>query len=85
MEKFCPESCCVVGNHYSLKGKHERAVLYFQRAIKLNSRFVLPCVCCALCYREPRPVIVFCWYRISVVARDQTAHLMFLKIECSYN
>jgi anaphase-promoting complex subunit 8 len=38
VEKFCPESCCVVGNHYSLKGKHERAVLYFQRAIKLNAR-----------------------------------------------
>ena len=30
VEKFCPESCCVVGNYYSLKGQHERAVLYFQ-------------------------------------------------------
>jgi hypothetical protein len=53
VEKFCPESCCVVGNHYSLKGKHERAVLYFQRAIKLNSRYALHCLhtrACALIF-----------------------------------
>jgi len=40
VDKFCPESCCVVGNYYSLKGKHENAVTYFQRAIKLNSKYV---------------------------------------------
>jgi anaphase-promoting complex subunit 8 len=28
----------VVGNYYSLKGKHERAILYFQRALKLNPK-----------------------------------------------
>ena len=39
VDKFCPESCCVVGNYYSLKGKHENAVTYFQRAIKLNSKY----------------------------------------------
>jgi tetratricopeptide (TPR) repeat protein len=33
-----PETCCVVGNYYSLKGKHERAILYFQRALKLNPK-----------------------------------------------
>lgn len=38
VEKFCPEACCVVGNYYSLKGRHESAVTYFQRAIKLNSK-----------------------------------------------
>jgi hypothetical protein len=42
----------VVGNHYSLKGKHERAVLYFQRAIKLNARCVclVPCLTCCLVF-----------------------------------
>ena len=24
--KYTPESCCVVGNYYSLKGEHEKAV-----------------------------------------------------------
>ena len=40
VEKFCPESCCVVGNYYSLRGLHERAITYFQRAIKLNNRYL---------------------------------------------
>lgn len=35
-EKFRPETCCVVGNYYSLKRMHERAVLYFQRALRLD-------------------------------------------------
>ncbi|KAH8046546.1 hypothetical protein JL722_13606 [Aureococcus anophagefferens] len=35
-EKYRPETCCVVGNYYSLKAQHERAVLYFQRALKLD-------------------------------------------------
>lgn len=46
MEKFCPESCCVVGNYYSLKGRHESAVTYFQRAIKLNNKYVLVFLFC---------------------------------------
>jgi anaphase-promoting complex subunit 8 len=32
------ETCCVVGNYYSLRGKHDRAILYFQRALKLNPK-----------------------------------------------
>eukprot|EP01041_Mallomonas_annulata_P003336 gene3336-6600_t len=36
IDKFSPEVCCVVGNYYSLKGQHEKAVLHFQRALKLN-------------------------------------------------
>lgn len=35
-DKYAPESCCVVGNYYSLKGQHERAIVYFQRALRLN-------------------------------------------------
>merc|ERR1711924_412841 len=35
-EKYRPETCCVVGNYYSLKAQHERAVLYFRRALRLD-------------------------------------------------
>lgn len=40
MNKFSPQSCCVVGNYYSLKGCHEKAVIYFRRALKLNAEFL---------------------------------------------
>ena len=40
IDKYTPESCCVVGNYYSLKQQHERAILYFQRALKLNPSFL---------------------------------------------
>lgn len=33
-----PETCCVVGNYYSLRGKHEREIVYFQRALKLSPK-----------------------------------------------
>ncbi len=40
IDKFSAEACCVVGNYYSLKGKHERAITYFQRALRANPRFL---------------------------------------------
>ncbi|KNC55439.1 cell division cycle protein 23, partial [Thecamonas trahens ATCC 50062] len=39
-EKYRPETCCIIGNYYSLKSQHEKAVTYFRRALKLNSRFL---------------------------------------------
>lgn len=39
-DKFRPETCCVVGNYFSLMSDHEKAVSYFRRALKLN-RFYL--------------------------------------------
>ncbi|KAK9814160.1 hypothetical protein WJX72_001350 [[Myrmecia] bisecta] len=39
-DKFCPETCCIIGNYYSLKGQHEKAVLYFRRALKLNRHYL---------------------------------------------
>lgn len=39
-DKYSPETCCVVGNYYSLKGQHEKAIMYFQRALRLNSRCI---------------------------------------------
>jgi anaphase-promoting complex subunit 8 len=40
INKYCPESCCVVGNLYSLRGMHERAVVYFQRALRLDPKYL---------------------------------------------
>ena len=38
-DKFRPETCCVVGNYYSLKSEHEKAVVYFRRALTLDRHF----------------------------------------------
>jgi anaphase-promoting complex subunit 8 len=40
IDRYRPETCCVIGNHYSLKAMHHHAVAYFQRALRLNRRFV---------------------------------------------
>ena len=40
VDKYRPEVCCIVGNYYSLKGNHGKAVQYFQRALKLNRKFL---------------------------------------------
>ena len=39
-DKFRPETCCVVGNYYSLKSEHEKAVMYFRRALSLDRNFL---------------------------------------------
>jgi len=39
-DKYRCESCCVVGNYYSLKGAHETAILYFRRALRLNPSYL---------------------------------------------
>ncbi|XP_066319086.1 anaphase-promoting complex subunit 8-like [Miscanthus floridulus] len=39
-DKYHPESCCIIANYYSLKGQHEKSVLYFQRALKLNRKYL---------------------------------------------
>lgn len=38
IEKYSAETCCVIGNYYSIKSDHEKALIYFERAIKLNPR-----------------------------------------------
>lgn len=40
-EKYTPEACCIIGNYFSLKAEHEKAVSYFHRALQLN-RFFSP-------------------------------------------
>jgi len=39
-DKYCPESACIVGNYYSMKGDHERAIMYFRRALKLDRNYL---------------------------------------------
>eukprot|EP00898_Chlorokybus_atmophyticus_P000194 jgi/Chlat1/1175/Chrsp113S01639 len=39
-DKYRPETCCIVGNYYSLRSLHEKAVTYFQRALKLDRRYL---------------------------------------------
>lgn len=39
-DKYRPETCCIIGNYYSLKAQHEKAVLYFKRALKLNRSYL---------------------------------------------
>lgn len=39
-DKFRPETCCVIGNYYSLKSEHEKAVVYFRRALTLDRNFL---------------------------------------------
>ena len=35
-----PESNCVVGNFFSLRGDHTKAVMYFDRAVKLDKNYL---------------------------------------------
>ena len=39
-DKFRPETCCVIGNYYALKSEHEKAVMYFRRALTLDRSFL---------------------------------------------
>ncbi|CAA7396820.1 unnamed protein product [Spirodela intermedia] len=39
-DKYRPESCCIIANYYSLKGLHEKSVVYFRRALKLNRKYL---------------------------------------------
>jgi len=39
-DRFRPETCCIVGNHYSKSSEHEKAVIYFRRALTLDRSFL---------------------------------------------
>ena len=39
-DRFRPETCCVVCDYYSLKSEHEKAVMYFRRALTLDRSFL---------------------------------------------
>lgn len=40
IDKFKLETCCVIGNYFSLRGQHDQALSYFQRALKLNRNYL---------------------------------------------
>ncbi|XP_014779222.1 cell division cycle protein 23 homolog [Octopus bimaculoides] len=40
IDKYRVETCCVIANYYSLRSQHEKALLYFQRALKLNPHYL---------------------------------------------
>jgi len=38
-DQFRPETCCILGNYFSMRGEHKKAIMYFSRAVTLNSKF----------------------------------------------
>lgn len=36
---YRPETCCIIGNYYSMKAEHEKAVIYFKKALRLNRSY----------------------------------------------
>lgn len=40
VDKFRPETCCIIGNYYSQCSEHEKAVMYFRRALTLDRQFL---------------------------------------------
>ena len=40
LDRFRPEACIVVGNYFSLRGEHEKAILYFRRALRADPGYV---------------------------------------------
>lgn len=38
--KYRPETCCVIGNFYALKGEHPKAIAFFKRALKLDNNYL---------------------------------------------
>lgn len=36
IDKFRPETCCIIANYHSMKCEHEKAIMYYKRALTLN-------------------------------------------------
>ncbi|KAK0111589.1 Anaphase-promoting complex subunit 23 [Cadophora gregata] len=39
IDRYRPETCCVIGNYYSLSSRHEDAITHFRRALLLDRNF----------------------------------------------
>jgi anaphase-promoting complex subunit 8 len=39
VHQYRPETNCIIGNYFSLKRMHDKALVYFYRAIKLNPNY----------------------------------------------
>lgn len=40
LDRHRPETCCLVGNYYSLRGDHTRAIAHFRRALRLDKEYL---------------------------------------------
>lgn len=38
--KYTPETCCAIGNYYSIMSDHIKAILYFKKALKLDRNYL---------------------------------------------
>ncbi|KAF9914170.1 Anaphase-promoting complex subunit 23 [Lobosporangium transversale] len=38
-DNYRPETCCIIGNYYSMKAEHEKAVVYFKKALRFNRSY----------------------------------------------
>lgn len=38
VDKFRPETCCIIANYYSARQEHEKSIMYFRRALILNKK-----------------------------------------------
>ena len=76
IDKYRPETCCIIGNYYSLKSQHERAVQYFQRALKLNRNYLSAWTLIGHEYVELKnsPAAIDCYRRaVDINPRDYRA------------
>jgi len=39
IDKYRPETCCIIGNYFSLRGEHARALQYYWRALQLAPKY----------------------------------------------
>ncbi|KAG1691495.1 Cell division cycle protein 23 [Nymphon striatum] len=94
-DKYRAETCCVIGNYYSLRAQHEKAVLYFQRALKLNPSYLSAWTLMGHEYMEMKNAYyaIQCYRRaIELNRRDyrawyglgQTYEILKLPYYCSY-
>ncbi|TIC59464.1 TPR-like protein [Wallemia mellicola] len=35
-----PQVCCLIGNYFSIRGEHEKAIMYFRRALRLDRAYL---------------------------------------------
>ncbi|KAF8933457.1 anaphase-promoting complex component apc8 [Dissophora ornata] len=38
-DNYRPETCCIIGNYYSMKAEHDKAVIYFRKALRFNRSY----------------------------------------------
>ncbi|CCH59613.1 hypothetical protein TBLA_0B07970 [Henningerozyma blattae CBS 6284] len=38
IDRFRPETCCIIANFYSTRQEHEKSIMYFRRALTLNKK-----------------------------------------------